>query len=158
MSSPPFSSIIKPENIAIDELQPSKEAAIARAVELICIGSSQEGEQEIDRQQLLHDTLERERLAPTGIGEAVAVPHALCKYIHRPKMSFLRLCQGIDFEAVDNIPVRMIFLIVGPKNDYAGHLKILSRLVRLLNEKSFRERINTAPRAQDVYDILISLD
>lgn len=153
MKELPFSQIISLENIACDTHPADKSEALSIAVNLACIGTKIPWPS-----QLYKDVMARERLAPTGIGEGVAVPHALCDYVKETRMSILRLDKGIAFEAIDEIPVDLIFLITGPRNDYAGHLKLLSALARLLHKPDFRKGLREAEGPEAIYDLIISLD
>lgn len=94
-----------------------------------------------DFDQMLADIIEREALGSTGIGNEVAIPHARSESVREFMIAFART-DGIDFKAPDDKLVKLIFLMVIPKdkgvNDY---LKILARLTRLLQRDEFRDAL-----------------
>lgn len=97
--------------------------------------------------------LNREKLASTGIGHGLAIPHALCDLTEETIIGFGRSSAGIPFDSVDNKPVHLIFLIIGPSDATAEHLKILSKLSRLLTDEAFRESLMAAKTPEEVVTI-----
>ena len=81
--------------------------------------------------------LEREKLGSTGIGYGVAIPHGKMKDLKKILVSFARSKRGVDFQATDEKPVHLFFLIVAPENSTASHLKVLSDISRILKESAF---------------------
>jgi nitrogen PTS system EIIA component len=99
--------------------------------------------------------LEREKLGSTGIGEGVAIPHGKMKGIDTILCSFGRSAQGINFQSVDKKPVHIFFLLLAPENAAGLHLKMLSRISRILRDPSFRKRIMEEGSVKEIYrDIL----
>lgn len=148
-----FSHITGPSRISCSASPADKEAALAIAVDLVTRDGGIPWPS-----QLLKDVMARERLAPTGIGEGVAVPHALCDYVKETRMAILYLKKALPFDAIDEIPVDLIFLITGPRSDYTGHLKLLSKLARLLNNADFRTELRAAPDEESLYQVLATHD
>ena len=97
--------------------------------------------------------LKREELASTGIGHGLAIPHTLCDLTEKTVIGFGRSSTGIPFGSADNKPVYMIFLIVGPADATTEHLKILSKLSRLLTDEAFRESLMKASSPQEIVGI-----
>ena len=148
-----FSRITGPSRISCTASASDKQEALAIAVDLLVRDSDIPWPS-----QLLKDVMARERLAPTGIGEGVAVPHALCDYVKETRMSILYLKKALPFDAIDDKPVDLIFLISGPRSDYAGHFKLLSKLARLLNSEAFRTELRAAPDEESLYKVLLAHD
>jgi fructose-specific phosphotransferase system IIA component len=117
-------------------------AALAAAVDIL----SRNGKVS-DPLKLHENLIQREALGSTGIGHGVAVPHVLCDAVSSLMFAVLTLKQGVDFKAEDGRKVDLIFLIAGPKGETASHLKLLSKLVRLLHDQDFRESLRGASDA-----------
>ncbi len=103
----------------------------------------------------IFDTLlERERLGTTGVGVGIAIPHGKLPQIDRLYGLFARLDHPIDFEADDDQPVDLIFLLLAPESAGADHLKALSQVSRLLRDKSFCEKLRGCDSAEAIYALL----
>jgi len=98
--------------------------------------------------------LERERLGTTGIGQGTAVPHGRMPDLPQLYAVFARLEKSIDFEAIDNQPVDLIFLLLTPATSGADHLKALARLSRLLRDKAICDKLRGTDRADALYALL----
>jgi nitrogen PTS system EIIA component len=98
--------------------------------------------------------LERERLGTTGIGHGTAVPHGRLPDLPRLHAVFARLEKPVDFEAIDNQPVDLIFLLLTPATSGADHLKALARLSRLLRDKTVCDKLRGTDRADALYALL----
>lgn len=92
--------------------------------------------------------LQRERVASTGVGEGVAVPHASTELLQQPKVALLRIAQPVDFDAVDGKPVSLVFAVLAPKNGPALHLRLLARVARLMRSGAVRQALLDAPTAE----------
>ncbi len=98
--------------------------------------------------------LERERLGTTGIGNGIAIPHARFGEIDRLYGVFARLEKPIDFEAVDDQPVDLVFLLLAPESAGADHLKALARISRLLRDKSVCDKLRGSDNRDAIYALL----
>jgi len=87
-------------------------------------------------QEIFDALLERERLGTTGVGGGVAIPHGKLAKLEKLYGLFARLETPIDFESIDEQPVDLIFLLLAPESAGADHLKTLSRVSRLLRDKT----------------------
>ncbi len=106
-------------------------------------------------QRAIFDTLlERERLGTTGVGVGIAIPHGKLPDIDRLYGLFARLDQPIDFDAIDDQPVDLIFLLLAPESAGADHLKALARVSRLLRDKTFCEKLRATDSAKGIYALL----
>lgn len=101
---------------------------------------------------------ERERLASTGIGEEIAIPHGKLDAVGTLVVGLARSRRGLDFESVDGKPTRLFFVLVAPENSTGIHLKALARISRLCKEPNFRERLLAAGGSQEMYEILCQED
>lgn len=98
--------------------------------------------------------LERERLGTTGVGNGIAIPHGKLPELKRLYGLFARLETPIDFDAIDEQPVDLIFLLLAPEAAGADHLKALARVSRLLRDRSVCEKLRGAQQADAIYALL----
>jgi PTS system nitrogen regulatory IIA component len=98
--------------------------------------------------------LERERLGTTGVGDGIAIPHGKLPELRRLYGVFARLETPVDFDAVDDQPVDLIFLLLAPETAGADHLKALARVSRLLRDRSTCEKLRGADQADAIYALL----
>jgi PTS system nitrogen regulatory IIA component len=98
--------------------------------------------------------LERERLGTTGVGHGIAIPHGKLPGLDRVHGLFARLEKPVDFDAIDEQPVDLIFLLLAPEQAGADHLKALARVSRLLRDASMCERLRGADSADAIYALL----
>ncbi|WP_119460873.1 PTS IIA-like nitrogen regulatory protein PtsN [Rhodospirillaceae bacterium SYSU D60014] len=98
--------------------------------------------------------LERERLGTTGVGNGIAIPHGKLAGLDRLYGLFARLETPIDFDAIDEQPVDLIFLLLAPETAGADHLKALARVSRLLRDRTICEKLRGADRADALYAVL----
>ncbi len=94
--------------------------------------------------------LERESIISTGVGQGLAIPHAKVESLSQNYAAFALLNEPIAFDAVDNKPVSIIFLLIGPKSDNRQHVKILSRISQLMNSETFRKRVKNLNSRKDI--------
>ena len=139
-----LSLILRPENVALDYPARKKEDVVRRIAELL---SSTGG---IDTAVLTAALMEREALCPTGLGEGVAAPHVLLPGLRDTVMAFLRTVKPVDWKSEDRKPIRLVFAMIGPAEDPAIHLRLLSRLTRLLRNPKFRSAALTAASGEEL--------
>lgn len=96
----------------------------------------------------------RERLGTTGFGGGIAIPHARIEGLDRVCGVMLRLDRGIDFGAVDDNPVDLVFMLLSPVNAGAEHLKALARISRRLRDRGFTAKLRGAGSADALYALL----
>ena len=99
--------------------------------------------------------LERERLGTTGVGDGVAIPHGKLANLTRLFGMFARLDRPIDFEAIDEQPVDLIFLLLAPGGAGADHLKALARVSRLLRDRTIRDKLRGSETAEALFALLV---
>jgi nitrogen PTS system EIIA component len=98
--------------------------------------------------------LERERLGTTGVGHGIAIPHGKLASLDKLHGVFARLDQGIDFDAIDEQPVDLIFLLLAPESAGADHLKALARVSRLLRDQAICAKLRGTENADALYALL----
>jgi len=99
--------------------------------------------------------MKRERLGTTGVGNGIAIPHGKLASLTRLHGMFARLDQPIDFDAIDDRPVDLIFLLLAPESSGADHLKALARVSRLLRDKAACEKLRGTDDAEALYALLV---
>ena len=112
----------------------------------------------LNKERLLEVILERERLGSTGIGYGVAIPHARLKGLNSIIILFGRSLSGVEFQALDERPAHLFFLIVAPEDSTTAHIKILARISRLLQDAVLRNRLMVASTQEEIYSIIAEED
>ena len=108
----------------------------------------------LDARDIFDAVMERERLGSTGVGEGVAIPHARIEKLPHPIGGFVRLREGVDFDAVDDRPCDLIFMLIAPVGSGADHLRALAQVSRTLRQPELRERLRQAETAKEVKAVL----
>lgn len=108
----------------------------------------------LDADDVVEALIEREQAGSTGVGHGVAVPHARIEGLTRMRGIFLRLEHPIDFGAVDDQPVDLIFALLSPAQGGAEHLRSLARVSRVLRQGDLREQLRQARTADAIHVLL----
>ena len=108
----------------------------------------------VNERKIFETVLERERLGTTGVGNGIAIPHGKLSELSRLYGVFARLERPIDFDAIDEQPVDLVFLLLAPDSAGADHLKALARVSRLLRDGSMCEKLRGAKTADGLYLLL----
>jgi nitrogen PTS system EIIA component len=106
-----------------------------------------------DRDSVLASLKQREETMSTGIGFGIAIPHCSSDRIDEVVASFGRSPNGIEFDALDNAPVRFVVLFIVPKNQFQTHLRTLASIAKFLNDRSIREQLASAQSAEEILAI-----
>lgn len=110
----------------------------------------------IDPNQLFDGLIARERLGSTGMGNGIAIPHcrnASCETIIG---SLVKLEEPIDFDAIDNQPVDLLFVLLVPEEATDEHLAALAKLAEMFSDKDFCQQLRTSPDSQALYQLAVS--
>ncbi|AFR25765.1 PTS IIA-like nitrogen regulatory protein PtsN [Bartonella quintana] len=99
--------------------------------------------------------LQREKLGSTGLGGGIAIPHGKLPDINRIIGIFARLENAVDFEALDDEPIDLVFLLLAPENAGADHLKALSQIARVLRHSDVVQKLRNTHDANALYALLI---
>jgi nitrogen PTS system EIIA component len=102
--------------------------------------------------------MERESLGSTGIGGGIGIPHGKMRGLNALVMGVGLSIKGVDFDAMDNKPTHIFFLILTPEDSAGLHLVILARISKILKEDAFKQKILTANRSEDVIRIIEEID
>ena len=122
-------------------------------VELVDLLVSQAKIKAPDRDPILASLKQREETMSTGIGFGIAIPHCSSDRIDEVVAAFGRSTTGIEFDALDNAPVKFVVLFIVPKNQFQTHLRTLASIAKFLNDRTVRESLAAAQSADEVLAI-----
>lgn len=108
----------------------------------------------IPEREIFDTILQRERLGSTGVGNGIAIPHGKLTGIQHITGVFARLETPVDFEALDDQPVDLVFLLLAPEGAGADHLKALSRIARVLRDEDIVAKIRDTSDVAAIYSFL----
>lgn len=148
---PALSDVFGPALAAVDVSAASRREAVEALVALVAAAGKAS-----DPAALVEAVMEREALAPTGLGEDCAIPHAQTDAVAETVVAAVRLADPVDFGAPDGTPARLAFLIAGPKDSAAVHLRLLSKLARIMSDPGFRARALAAPDGPSLAACILS--
>ena len=147
--APLIHELLTRETIRVSLPGQTKEAVIERLLGVLA------GHPAIaDAEAVREAVLRRERVMSTGVGKGLGLPHAKTDAARGTVAAFALTEEPVDFGAIDGEPVRLVFLLVGPARATSAHIKILSRISRLLNRDAFRRRLLAAKDAGEVLALL----
>jgi mannitol/fructose-specific phosphotransferase system IIA component (Ntr-type) len=89
----------------------------------------------------------------TGIGFGIAIPHASSEDVSEVVAAFGRSRKGIEFDALDNAPVKFVVLFIVPKNQFQTHLRTLAAIAKFLNDRTVREQLAAAKTPEEILSI-----
>ena len=98
--------------------------------------------------------LQREKLGTTGIGRGIAIPHGKIQELNKLHGLFARLPKAIDFDAIDEQPVDLIFMLLAPESAGADHLKALARVSRLFRDDGICAKLRGADDPEALFALL----
>ena len=143
-----LSELINSESIVSTLKVGSKKQALQ---ELAQVAESVTG---ISSRDIFGTVLQRERLGSTGVGQGIAIPHGKLDGLDRLFAIFARLDTPIGFDAMDDQPVDLIFMLLAPESAGADHLKALARISRTLRDPSITQRLRDSASTAEIYTIL----
>ncbi len=148
-----LSSLLTVEQI-IPQMQATERwGAIAELVDLLTKVGKVKPE---DHETVLGALKQREDTMSTGIGFGIAIPHASSDRVTEVVAAFGRSSGGIEFESLDNAPVKFVVLFVVPRDQFQMHLRTLAAIAKLLNDRTVREALGTAKDAAEILAIFKS--
>jgi len=139
------SELLKPEFIISDLKGETKEEIINELIDLFKDDPRIE-----DIEKVRYAVLDREKVMSTGVGKGFAIPHGKTNAVKEIIGAFGKITEGIDYDALDGNPVNLVFLLVGKDNLISTHIKLLSRISRLMNKDDFRHRLMEANNADEI--------
>lgn len=144
------SDILEPERVRSEVEATSKKRALEIVSELL----TQSTEDSPTSHAIFDCLIARERLGSTGLGEGVALPHGRMPNLDRAMGAFIKIKEGIDFDAPDGQPVDLVFGLLVPEKSTDEHLQILSRLAELFHEEALRQKLRSPSSAQEAFALL----
>lgn len=146
-------SIINEKLVIINSSSMTKNKVIQDMVELLA------AEKRVtDRKKFYTEILQREKIQSTGIGEAIAIPHAKSNLVRLMSVVICISKKGINFKSLDNKPVRVIFLVAAPREFTKSYLQIIAKIARLLKNTKWRERFLKASEPEEVIELIREFD
>ena len=142
-------NILEPERIDAHAEAGSKKRALEYLSQLIS-----KNEPSMDSGEIFNSLLAREKLGSTGVGKGVAIPHGRMKSCSKPIGALIKLNQAIDFDAIDNDPVDLLFALLVPEESTEEHLQILASIAEMFNDNDFRQKLHQMESSADVFDLL----
>ncbi len=107
-------------------------------------------------EELRQAVFDREKIMSTGVGKGFAIPHAKTNAVEDMIAVFGKTFNNVEYEALDEQPVHLVFLLVGKENYVAPHIKLLSRISRMMNKEDFRDDLLKAKTAEEIYNIFFN--
>ncbi|MGD8998822.1 MAG: PTS IIA-like nitrogen regulatory protein PtsN [Granulosicoccaceae bacterium] len=144
-----IADILTVDRIATGASPASKKRALEQISELITGADSN-----LSPGEIFDSLLSRERLGSTGIGHGVAIPHGRIKGSKQSIGAFLQLVDGIDYDAIDNAPVDLMFALLVPEESTDEHLRILARLAEMFSDESYCDKLRKAQSPGDLFVLL----
>lgn len=144
----PLNDLLTPDSIIASLRVNGKKQALQELSDRAAVVSG------LRAREIFDAILQRERLGPTGVGDGIAIPHGKLTKCQRIFGVFARLERAIDFEALDGLPVDLIFLLVAPEAAGADHLKALAMIARALRQPNLAAQLRATRDASGIYSIL----
>lgn len=147
-----FSNLININQILLNCEAASKKKALEIISQLVSDNFS-----EFTTNEIFDSLIQRERLGSTGIGHGVALPNGRLQNCTEAIGVFISLHEGIDFDAIDREPVRLLFALLVPEDSTEEHLEILAKLAEFFRQEKNREALEHATSSETIYNILNQL-
>lgn len=112
------------------------------------------GSDSLSSDEIFTSLLEREQLGSTGLGKGIAIPHARVTQCEGSLAAFLHLNQGIEFDALDNQPVDLLFALVVPAQATQEHLELLAQLAAMFSDANLREQLRRTHNCSEKFNLL----
>ncbi|TPG41442.1 PTS lactose transporter subunit IIC [Sphingomonas koreensis] len=133
-----FNDLLRPETVLANATVSSKKALFQ------LLAGAVANEHGLDPRAIAECLAEREKLGSTGFGGGVAIPHGKLAGLDRIVGAFVRLARPLDFQAIDDLPVDLVFMLLSPPDAGADHLKALARVSRALRDPGFVAKLRGA--------------
>tara|TARA_A100001037_G_scaffold273005_1_gene269548 strand:+ start:2084 stop:2548 length:465 start_codon:yes stop_codon:yes gene_type:complete len=143
-----FAELLTPEAVIPQMKAESKKQALQ---ELSGFAAELTG---VEERTIFEVLLERERLGTTGVGNGIAIPHGKLEDVKQLCGMFARLDTPVDFDAIDDQPVDLIFVLLAPESAGADHLKALAWVSRLLRDNSICEKIRGSEDREAILELI----
>jgi PTS system nitrogen regulatory IIA component len=130
------------EHISCNSHSASKKRVLEQLSQLLAANT-----ESLSQNQVFDSLLSRERLGSTGLGHGVAIPHGRMKQSSDTLAAFVKLQQGVDFDASDNQPVDLLFALLVPEEATEEHLQLLAQLARMFSDETLVQQLREATDA-----------
>jgi len=134
-----ITDILNSDNVRVNLPGTTKEEILNAMVEL-----AGQSSHVTDVEKMRSAIFDREKIMSTGVGSGFAIPHGKTDAVSNIVAAFATTEHAIDYQSLDEQPVRLIFLLVGRDTMVGPHIKLLSRISRLMNKEDFRKKLLTA--------------
>ena len=148
-----IADLITPQRVLCDAGVSSKKRGLELLSELIA-----KRDTELQSEAIFNKLISRERLGSTGLGHGVAIPHARIEGLPRACAAFIKLSEGVDFDAFDQQPVDMLFSLVVPEHFTDEHLQILARLAEMFSDAAFCRQLRECTDNNTLHGLLVQWD
>ncbi len=143
-----IASLLSVQNVFTEEDISSKK----RLLEYIAKKAA--AELSLSEKNIFNSLIERERLGSTGLGQGFSVPHARIDELDKTHACFIKLLNPIKYDAPDQLPVDLIFVLFVPQNSTQEHLTILANLAKIFSQKTITEKIRNTQSAEDIINLI----
>lgn len=143
-----LSDLLHKDFIIADLKGTAKEDVINELVDLF-----KDDSRVIDLKKVREAVLEREKIMSTGVGKGFAIPHGKTNAVNEILAAFGKTDSSIEYQALDNQPVNLVFLLVGKDNMVSTHIKLLSRISRMMTKEEFRDKLRLAKSSDEILEI-----
>lgn len=144
-----INQLLSPDLVRIDLPGTTKRDVIDALVDVLA------GHEAVSNIEAVREAIfEREDKMSTGVGKGLGLPHAKTPAASETVAAFATTAQPVDFGAIDDAPVELLLLLVGPEEHKSQHVKILGRISRLVSRDSLRERLIEADTPETIIDTL----
>jgi len=142
-------SLLQTNHVAVNIAAPDKDTLIDTLIEMVS-----DHPHVLDVDAVKKAVMEREAQMSTGVGKGLALPHAKTPAVSGMIGALVTTAQPVDFGALDNEPVRIVFLLLGKLDSKSLHVRILSRVSRVMNHEEVRKQILSAKSGEELLAIL----
>ena len=146
-----LTQILQPDCVKAPLQGKDKQTAITELVDLLDTNGLL-----ADKDVAMNAVLMREQTRSTGIGSGIAIPHGKCAAVKKLVMAIGIAAEPIDFESVDQKPVKIIILLVSPADQTGPHIQALAKISRLMLDEPFKQKLENAGSPEEVYELLSS--
>jgi nitrogen PTS system EIIA component len=143
-----ISPLLKTANVLADFETSSKKRLFEQAGQMLLTSYS------VPAAEVFESLFSREKLGSTALGYGIAIPHGRIKQLKETACAFIRLKTPTDFDAPDNQPVDLVFVLLAPAAATDLHLQILGELAAMFSDADFRARLRSAPDATELHRLI----
>jgi len=143
-----LNQILTPQRTVCRVAAPSKERLFETIARIAC-----DDQYLLSHDQVLDRLVAREKLGSTGMGQGIAIPHCRISQCRRPLGSLLTLEEAVPFDAPDDVPVDLLFVLLVPVQAHQEHLDILANIAQLISQPDVCERLRASRDDRTLYDV-----